>query len=132
MNMNVPQTGSKNVLSIILAVAALLLVVAVVAQWNLPFITGSRGALIALGILGVVMCAAGGLSTKVGRSGFSWASHFVIIGILLGVAAAYVLFAGLSGRALPYVSGEYGAFLALSLIIVTKIVVSRLHNWRLA
>jgi hypothetical protein len=132
MNMNVPQTRSKNVFSIALAVAGLLLVAGVIAQWNLPLISGPRGALIALGSLGVLMCAVGGLSTKVDRSGFSWLSPFVIIDIFLGVAAAYILFAGLAGRALPYVSGEYGAFLALALIVVTKVIVSRLHNWRLA
>lgn len=131
MNINVPQTGSKNVFSIVLIVAGLLLVAGVIARWNLPLISGPGGALIALGLLGFMMCAIGGLSTKVARSGFSWLSPFVIVGILLGMAAAYVLFAGLTGRTLPYFSGEYGAFLALALLIVVKIVVSRLHNWRL-
>jgi peptidoglycan/LPS O-acetylase OafA/YrhL len=132
MSTNTAVSSGRNGLSIILALAVLGLIVGVIAQWNLPLISGPRSALIALFILGFIMCAAGGLSSKTERNGFSWLSPFVIIGMLLGAAAVYILYAGLSGRDLPLVSGEYGAFIALALVMALKLVNSRLHNWRLA
>lgn len=124
--------SGRNTLSIVVALAVLGLIVGVVAQWNLPLISGPRSALIALFVLGFVMCAAGGLSSKTERSGFSWLSPFPIIGMLLGATAVYILYAALSGRELPFVSGEYGAFIALAVVMVIKLVNSRLHNRRLA
>ena len=132
MNMNAPARTGRNTLSIILALAAVGLVIGVLVQWNLPLISGPRRALIALFVLGLVMCAAGGLSSKTERDGFSWSSPFVIIGMLLGLTAVYVFYAGLTGRSLPLVAGEYGAFIALAVIWAAKIVNSRLHNRRLA
>ena len=61
------------------------------------------------------------LSSKNERDGFSWFSPFVIIGMILGATAVYILFAGLGGRALPFVSGEYGAFIALAVVMATKL-----------
>ena len=132
MSTNTAVRSGRNGLSIILALVVIGLVVAVIAQWSLPLISGSRGALIALFVLGFVMCAAGRLSSKTERDGFSWLSPFVIVGMLLGVTAVYVLYAGLSGRDLPLVSGEYGAFIALAVVWAAKLLNSRLHNWRLA
>jgi hypothetical protein len=132
MSTNTAVRSGRNSLSIILALAVLGLIVGVIAQWNLPLISGPRSALIALFVLGFIMCAAGGLSSKTERDGFSWFSPFVIIGMLLGAATVYILYAGLSGRELPFVSGEYGAFIALVMIMALKLVNSRLHNWRLA
>ena len=74
---------------------------------------------------------AGGLSSKTERDGFSWFSPFPIIGMILGATAVYILYAGLTGRELPFVSGEYGAFIALALVMAVKLLNSRLHNWRL-
>ncbi len=132
MSMSAPVRSGRNTLSIVLALAAVGLVIGVMAQWNLPLISGSRSALIALFVLGFVMCAAGGLSSKTERDGFSWFSPFLIIGMMLGATAVYILYAGLSGRDLPFVSGEYGAFIALAVVMAVKLVNSRLHNSRLA
>ena len=131
MSTNTVVRSGRNGLSIVLALAVLGLIVGVIAQWNLPLISGPRSALIALFVLGFVMCAAGGLSSKTERAGFSWFSPFVIIGMLLGAAAMYILYAGVSGRDLPFVSGEYGAFIALALVMALKLANSRLHDWRL-
>jgi len=73
----------------------------------------------------------GGWLTKVVKSGFSWLSPFVILGILLGLSAVYVAFAELTGRSLPFVSGEHGAFFLLSGIIVAKWLLSRIHTLQL-
>jgi hypothetical protein len=132
MSTNTALRSGRNGFSIILALAVLGLVVGVVAQWNLPLIAGPRSALIALFVLGFIMCAVGGLSTKTERDGFTWSNPFVIVGMLLGITAVYILYAGLTGRELPYVSGEYGTFTALAVVMVAKFANSRLHNWRLA
>ncbi len=131
MNTNTVARSGRNGLSIVLVLAVVGLIAGVVAQWRLPLISGPRSALITLFVLGFVMCAAGGLSSKTERDGFSWSSPFLIIGMFLGAAAVYILYAGLSGRELPFVSGEYGAFVALAVVMVAKLVNSRLHNWRL-
>lgn len=131
MSTNTVVRNGRNGLSILLAVVVVGLIAGVVSQWNMPLISGPRSALIALFVLGIVMCAAGGLSSKTERDGFSWLSPFLIVGMLLGATAVYILYAGLSGRELPFVSGEYGAFIALAVVLVAKLVNSRLHNWRL-
>jgi len=88
-------TGSgQGIVSMGLALVAALLILGVLTNQNLPLIDNSRGALAALAVLGFIMCATGGLANKVGRTGFSWSSHFVILGILLEVSAVYVAFPG--------------------------------------
>ena len=124
--------SGRNSLSLVILLAAGGLVIGVLAGWNLPLISNPRSALIALFALGFVACAAGGLSSKTERDGFSYFDPFVINGVILGAAAVYVLYAGLAGRNLPVVSGEYGAFMALTAIMIVKLANSRLHNWRLA
>jgi hypothetical protein len=115
-------------ISIALAVVSAAFIYVVLANRNVPLISSVRGALVALVILGFTMCVAGGLANKVESAGFSWLSPFVILGFLLGLAAIYVGFAGLTGRPLPFVTGERGAFVLLAGIILAKWVLSRIHT----
>jgi hypothetical protein len=124
-------SGGQGVGSIILALVAALFVFAVATNRDVPLVFSSRGALIALVALGFIMCMAGGLSPKVTRGGFSWTSPFVILGILLGISAVYVTYAGLTGRNLPFVTGQRGAFILLASIIAAKWLLSRIHTLQL-
>ena len=87
MSTNTAARNRRNGLSIILVLAAVGLIASVLAQWNLSLISGPRSGLITLFILGFVMYASGGLSSKTERDGFSLFSLFVIIGMILGAAA---------------------------------------------
>lgn len=124
-------SSGQGVGSILLALVAALFILSVLTNRNVPLVSSTRGALGALFILGFIMCIAGGLGPKVARTTFSWTSPFVILGILLGISAIYVAFAGLTGRNLPFVTGERGAFVLLAIIIAAKWVLSRVHTLQL-
>jgi hypothetical protein len=123
--------SGQGIVSIVMALVGALFIFGVLTNRNVPLVSSSRGALVALVVLGFIMCSVGGLSNKVGKAGFFWLSPFVILGILLGLSAAYVTFAGLTGRSLPFVTGEHGAFILLSGIIVAKWLLSRFHTLQL-
>ena len=123
--------SSQSIVSIVLALVAALFVYGVLTNRNLPLISSVRGALVGLAVLGFVMCAVGGLSNKVDQDGFSWFSPFVILGILLGLTAVYIAFAGLTGRSLPFVDGQRGAFILLASLIAVQWLLSRIHTLQL-
>lgn len=128
MNAETVVSSRQWIFSIGLALVAAVFVYGVLTNMNVPLVSSVRSALVALVILGFVMCVSGGLSNKVDKGGFSWHSPFVILGFLLGLTAIYVAFAGLTGRSLPFVTGERGAFILLASIIAVQWVLSRVHT----
>jgi hypothetical protein len=121
-------SSGQGVLSIVLALIAAVFVFSVLTNRNVPLGSTTRGALATLAVFGFIMCITGGLAGKVDMAGFSWLSPFVILGIVLGMSAIYVAFAGLTGRSLPFVSGERGALVLLASIIAVKWIMSRVHT----
>ena len=127
MKAEITENSRRGTFSTVLALVAAVFVFVVLTNTIVPLVSNTGAALVALVVLGFVMCTAGGLSGKVDRDGFSWLSPFVILGMLLGLTAIYVTFAGLTGRSLPFVTGERGAFILLAGIIVVKWALSRIH-----
>lgn len=105
------------------------LLIAVIAYANLnnrslPLINSPRAALIAILVIGMTMCALGGIG-QVGASG-KWASPFAIAGYLLGAGLLVVLIGGLAGWQLPFIATQKDAVSAASLLILVKFIIGTL------
>ena len=113
-----------------LGILAALLIVSVLTQFNtqLPFINTDQGAFAVLSILGLGMCAAGGIGITLQKHG--WKSGVMLIGSLLGVFALAVIAAVVFDVQLPFVSNTHEAFLALASIGTVKVIVEAIDHSR--
>ncbi len=87
----------------------------------LPLISGPRAALIALLIVGMALCATGGIG-QVGASG-RWASPLAILGYLLGAAILVVIASVFAGWKLPLIVGENQAIVAVAVLMAAKYLI---------
>lgn len=97
------------------------IVIASLAGKQLPLISSPRAALVALLLLGMTLCALGGIG-QVGQSG-RWASPFAIAGYLLGTAILVVMIATFTGWKLPLVQDETQAVVAVGILMAVKYVI---------
>lgn len=109
------------VLPIILGVVAAVIVYAGVTGRTLPLVNDARGALIALLVVGMAMCAMGGIS-QVGVSG-KWASPVAILGYLVGAAILIVAISVFAGWKLPYIAGDREAIIAIAGLMAVKYLI---------
>jgi hypothetical protein len=105
-------------LPLVLGIAIIAITYAVLTGKQLPLISGPRAGLIALLIVGMSMCALGGIG-QVGASG-RWASPLAILGYLLGAGILLVIVGGLAGWKLPMIPTEKVAVLAAAAMIGVK------------
>jgi hypothetical protein len=84
----------------------------------LPLISGPRSTMIALLVIGMAACAAGGIG-QVGASG-RWASPLAILGYLLGAAILVVIASVFTGWKLPMIAGDTQAVTAVGAMIAVK------------
>ncbi len=107
-------------LPFVLVLAAAWITLTVLAGKTLPLINSPRAALWGLLILGMAACSGG-----IGQVGASnrWASPLAILGYLLGAAILVVFAAGLSGWQLPLVQTQTQALVAVSALMVVKLVI---------
>lgn len=117
----------SNSLANVLGVLAVLMVAVVVMGSRLPLIADDRAAVLALAVIGSMMCGPG-----IGRASTSlgWLHPITLTGIVLGIAALTVIGLVLTGNAsllgplvLPSGSPERAAFVLLAGIMLVKWVV---------
>lgn len=122
MNTESSQTLGSNIIVLILGLLALSLVYVVATGRNLtmPVISTDRAALIALLVVGVGMCAVGGIGTSVSKYG--WSNPVTIIGSIVGVITFLVVGAVLFGVQLPIITNERAAFLLVTGVIIGKVL----------
>lgn len=113
------RSARMNPASIGLGVLATVLVGSVVANVDLPFISGDRMALYVLAALGFTMCAIGPLGDIAARG--RWLSWAGILGVLLGVVAMGIVVAIVAGIDLPMIAGDRAAFTALAGVLAVKL-----------
>src|SRR5690554_6229939 len=99
-NVNLPANNSFLVAA--LGIIAALLVAAVVTNRPIPLINSERGALIALVVIGMAMCALGGIGPAIAKYG--WTSPIFIVGAVLGVLMLLIPGAVLAGVQLPLIT----------------------------
>jgi len=109
------------ILPILLGLMIAAIAYANVYNKSLPFISTPKAALIAILIVGMTMCALGGIS-QVGASG-KWASPLAIAGYLLGAGLLVVLIGGIAGWNLPYINSQKDAVSIASLLILAKFMI---------
>jgi hypothetical protein len=105
MQANTWPTGEGGaVLASVLGIGAAVLVLGVLvgATAHLPLIGSDRGALIALVVVGMTMCALGGIGRAQATVG--WAHPVTILGAALGTAVIVLVGAVLVGRGAPLVA----------------------------
>jgi hypothetical protein len=94
-------------LTAVLAVVVAVVAVAVLQQWGWPLLGSYRAGMVALGVIGLAMCGVGGYqfwNTAFDRPGSIMKDAFLIVGLVLGVAATTVLVIGLTtGTQAPFV-----------------------------
>lgn len=112
--------GNAILLPLLLGIVIVVIANAALTGKTLPLIATPRSALIAILIVGMIMCM-GGIG-QVGVSG-KWASPLAILGYLLGAAILLAFAAGMFGWKLPFVSGEKDAILAMTSLIAVKYVI---------
>ena len=124
------QTPTSNYLiSAVLGIVALVMVVAVLTGRQLPLISTERGAVLALTVIGIVMCMLGGIGPT--QSQYGWTHPFMLVGIVLGALALIVSGLTLIGAnvSVPLISTDRSALIALSVIIVLKVLMVALQRF---
>jgi hypothetical protein len=106
---------------LVLGILAAVIVFSAVTGKQLPLISTPRMALIALLVVGMTMCAMGGIG-QVGASG-RWASPLAIIGYLLGACILVVILSAFTGWKLPLIQGEAQTVLAVGVLMLVKYVI---------
>ena len=112
---------AAHVLGLLVVVAA----VAVVLGVKLPVIIGPRAAIIALLVVGLVVCTIGGIGRVAAAN--AWAHPISILGYLLAALIVVVGGAYLLGRPLPLISGDRAYVLTISGLMFAKIILTLLH-----
>ena len=81
----------------LLGILAAFIVLALLANIRLPLLGSDRAAFIALVIVGMTMCAMGGISRA--QSTLGWTDPITLIGIVIGSLALVLVAAVVTGRA---------------------------------
>jgi hypothetical protein len=112
------------VLLVALLFAALIFTVA--TGRKIPFITNIQSAMVVLLVLGMTMCALGGIG-RVSALG-QWTHPLSILGYLVGVLILVIGIATIFGWKLPYIQNDVQAVIIVSILTAAKIIFSVLHS----
>jgi hypothetical protein len=108
------------VMPLLLGIAIVVIIYVVLTGRQLPLISTPGDGLIAVLVLGMIMCAPG--IGKVSTTGH-WFTPFGILGTLLGVAILLVFIGSVAGWRLPFVAGEKQSLLAMGVLIGVKFLI---------
>lgn len=113
-----------DVLTAVLGLVAAVMVFFVLTGRSLPLIADDRAALLALGVVGFLMCTLGGIG-KV-QATLGWTHPITIAGSILGVVAMLIVILPLINVKLPVLSTDRLAFTALAIVMLVKVGLSGL------
>jgi hypothetical protein len=111
---------------ILLSILAVGLVAVVLSGRKLPLIGSDRAALLVLIVIGMAMCAQGGLG-RVAATG-AWTHPLAILGYLLGAAILLIGGATLFGKLIPPMTSFHQAFLVVAGMAATKVIIAAIHR----
>lgn len=124
------QTPTLNyILAGVLGIVAVLIVSAILTGKQIPVISNERSALIALVVIGIVMCTLGGIGPT--QNTYGWTHPVMLIGIVLGVLALLVTGLTLIGAniSVPLIATDRSAFIALAVIMALKVAMVFLQRF---
>lgn len=119
MTTNVSTSSANGIISLVLGLVAAGLVFLILTGREVPIVGNGAGALLTLGVIGIVMCTISGIGPVQGSLG--WTHPLTIVGSILGVAAVLVVVLPLLGVQLPLVADTRSAVLALAVIMLVKV-----------
>jgi len=119
MTTNVSTSSANGIISLVLGLVAAGLVFLILTGRDVPIVGNGAGALLTLGVIGIVMCTISGIGPVQGSLG--WTHPLTIVGSILGVAAVLVVVLPLLGVQLPLVADTRSAVLALAVIMLVKV-----------
>ncbi len=113
-------TSSRNHwLASILGVLALVVVVAVITGRKLPLINTERAGLIALLVIGMAMCTAGGIGKTINAT-VGWVHPINLLGYVLGALILVVAAFALLNQPILWIRGDRAAILTISVLGLIK------------
>lgn len=124
MKTNISNLSTTLFLPILLGLVAIAIIYAALNGRQLPFIGSPRAAIIALLVVGMAMCALGGIGPVSVRG--DWAHIEAIFGYLTGAAILIVAGGALFGWKLPYVTDARTGLIAMTVLMGAKFVVGTL------
>jgi hypothetical protein len=119
-------TSGTDLLVIGLGIVTTLLRLLVLTGRSIPLLSSDRSALLALVVIGMLMCSRGGIG-RVAASGVWW-HPFSIIGYLLGAVIIGIGIAALFGKNIPPLTGYYQSFTAVAVIAAIKLALTTIHR----
>ena len=119
MATNTVTSPANGIITLMLGLLAAGPVFMVVTGRDIPIVGNGAGALLALGIIGIVMCALSGIGTV--QPTLGWTHPLTIAGSILGVLAVLVVSLPLFGVHLPLIADTRSAVLALAVIMLIKV-----------
>jgi hypothetical protein len=119
MTTNAAASSINGVITLVLGLLAAGLVFLVLTGRDVPIVGSGARALLALGLIGIAMCALSGIGPT--QSALGWAHPLTIAGSILGVLALLVVALPLLGVQLPLIADARSAMLALAVIMLVKV-----------
>ena len=118
----------SSVINPTLLVLAVLIAAVAVLAWrgtSLPLLSNPKVSLVIVLVLGMAMCAQGGLGA-VAATG-QWAHPLAIVGYILGGAILLIAAAGIFEIRQPFIAGPQQAFVVVAVLIAAKVLNSVAH-----
>jgi hypothetical protein len=126
MKANSISASGTNLVVIALGILAALLVFTVLTGRKVPLLSTDRAALLALVVIGMIMCTQGGIGRV--TASHAWLHPFSILGYLLGAAIILIGLAALFGKNIPPLISYHQSFTAVALIAAVKLVLTTIHR----
>lgn len=126
MNANTASTTSPAIVPIILGIVTALLIAAVLSGRQWPLIAEPRMALALLVVLGMAMCASGGIGPAFAEG--RWAAPLALISMAIGVVIILIAALTFFGVALPGIAGAREAFIAVAALGAVKVLLTLLDR----
>ncbi len=125
MNASTTTTNWNAIGANLIGILLLVMVVAMIAGIKIPLLSGYRSAIIVLLIVGMTMCALGGIGRVAAVN--AWAHPVSILGYIVGVLILVIAGAALLSKPLPFIANERIAFITMAALIGSKWVLTLIH-----
>ena len=119
MGQSLAASPRNNWLASILGLLALVVVVGLLTGRKVPLINSDRAALIALMVIGMLMCMAGGIGKTINAT-VGWTHVINLLGYLLGAVILAVALMALYNQPFLWVRSERAAVLTISVLGLLK------------
>jgi hypothetical protein len=124
--MNTHVNDSTNTL--IVAVLGLMaggIIVLTLLNKPIPFISNDRAAFVVLAVIGLGMCAVGGIGPAI--TNYGWAHPLTIFGSIVGVLILFLSLKVFVGFSIPVITTDHDAIIALAILGLVKVVANLVY-----